>query len=139
MLDGNSWIRLVEGLTISTNGAKLRWERKSSATGDGGVAANLSRALVNSLNQAKIFSANAKNTMYEIASSDGYGGAPYELRVWEFEGTALRPIGKIRSSSNVTDADSFRLNESLRHLYVAVDESTESSDEIVDRLLREID
>ena len=135
MLDGPSWVRLIDGLTRYTGSGKIRWERKGSAAGDVNVGAALSRTFLNSMNRPKIFGANAGQATYEIASSDGYGGAPYELRVWEFEGTKVHPIGTVKSSTNVGDSVQFEVNDALKRLFMAVDESTESSEEIVDRLL----
>jgi hypothetical protein len=135
MLDGPSWVRLIDGLTQYTGRGRIRWERKGSAAGDINLAATVSRAFLNSMNQPKIFGANAGQAMYEIASSDGYGGAPYEFRVWEFEGTKIHSLGTVKSSTNVGDSVQFEVNEALKRLFMAVDESTESSEQIVDRLL----
>ena len=45
------------------------------------------------------------------------------------------PIGTVKSSTNVGDSVQFEVNEALKKLFMAVDESTESSKQIVDRLL----
>lgn len=135
MLDGRSWVRLIDGLAHYTDSGKIRWEPKGSVTNGINIGATLSRTFLNSLNQPKIYGAKASRAMYELSSSDGYGGAPYELRVWEFEGAKVQPIGTVKSSTNVSDSVQFMVNEALKRLFKIVDESTESSEEIVDRLL----
>lgn len=64
-----------------------------------------------------------------------FGGAPYELRVWDFEGTKMRPVGIVKSSTSVSDDALFSVNEALKRLFTVVDDSTESSEDIVTRLL----
>lgn len=125
----------MDGIRSHTQSGRVRWERKSTPTGDTNVASSISRSFLNSLREPKIFVAHGGGAMYEISSSDGYGGAPYEFRVWEFEGTKMRPVGMVESSTNVADGARFSVNEALQRLFLAVDESTESGEEIVDRLL----
>lgn len=136
MLDAPSWLKLIDGLVRFTAAGKIRWEEKSSASPGTGVASTMSRMVLNSINQPRILGATAGGAVYEISSSDSYGGAPYELRVWEFEGTKMHPIGALKSSTNVADSVQFELNSALKRLFVSVDESTESSGQIVDRLLK---
>ena len=136
MLDAPSWMKLIDGLVRFTAAGKVRWEEKSSASAGAGISSTMARAVLNSINQPRIFGATAGGAVYEISSSDAYGGAPYELRVWEFEGTKMHPVGAVKSSTNVADSVQFELNAALKRLFVTVDESTETSGQIVDRLLR---
>jgi hypothetical protein len=139
MLEGPSLLRLIDGIAEHTVNGNISWQRKSSTSGGAGLADSINRMLSASLNQPKIFAAHAGEALYEIASSNGYGGAPFEFRVWELKDGALRPIGVSRSSTNLSDSVQLRVNTALQNLFAVVDRSTETSEEIVDRLLGGLD
>jgi hypothetical protein len=135
MLDDNAWSKLINGLGASTRKGQLRWDAKSTRSGDGAAAFGVERMMADVLNRPEVFMATTKTAVYELASGDGFGRAPFELNVWEFRGLTTHPIGSLKSSTSVGVAQSYKLNQQLEELFKVVNASTETSEQIVDRLL----
>jgi hypothetical protein len=138
MLSAKAWSRLIAGLNAATTAGRLKWQAYDRRYGTPTSAVLGSGGILNFLNRPKVFRASSSGTWYEISSEDAYGRAPYELKIWEYDGTKTNSIGAVKSSTAVSDAASFEVNQGLEQLFAVVDGSVESEDEIVDRLLRGI-
>jgi hypothetical protein len=136
VLEDTTWIKLINGLANATEQGVLEWERAagSSASGLGSIA----QAMVRSLNGANVYKATSGSVYYEISSADGFGRAPFQLDVREHKGNTLKPFDSVKSSTNVADAGTYKVNMALERLYTAVAKVTESSEQAVDRFLREL-
>jgi hypothetical protein len=132
--DNKTWVTLINGLTAATRVGRLKWSEKDNKT-----HRNLQSAVASALasNRPKVFSAQTKSTAYELSSTDFFAKAPYHLEVWEMQGLKQVPLGSVRSSA-VVDSESMDLNKALETLFGVVDQTTESGEQIVSRLLGEL-
>lgn len=129
MLDPSASVKLAKGLTNFTRKGVIRWEENSPS--ELGSSLTVWRVM----GRPKKYRASAGGASYEISSSDGLGGSPYELRVWELQGARMVAVAEITSSISLADPNQFELNDALKELFTLVDEMTETSEQIVDRLL----
>lgn len=135
MINENStWITLIKGLTDATKSGRLQWSEKESRSHTS-VQSALADAFTSS--SAKVFSAQTKKTAYELSSADMFAKAPFRLEVWEMQGLRQTPLGSVRSSASYGVGEA-ELNSALEKLFMVVDETTESGDQIVSRLLDEL-
>lgn len=137
LLDRDSWTRLVRGLRNATARGRLEWERRDIRAGEGARA--LGNLILDSMNRPRVFVGLAQDTRYELSSADSFGRAPFELSVWQLEGAKTKAVDSVRSSLDVSDYSALSLNAALQELFQTVDSTTESSAQIVDRLLRDLD
>ena len=137
MLDVPSQLRLLTGLIKATEEGHLLWE---SAPRAGIGLASVTTAMFDSINRSKVFRATSRGgALYELSSGDMLSRAPFELRIWESRDGKSRLIDSIRSSTNVGASDEYKVNLQLAELFRVVDDSVESGEEIVDRLLGDLD
>jgi hypothetical protein len=135
MINENStWITLIKGLTDATKNDRLQWSEKDNRS-----HSSFQSAIANAFagSHSKVFSAQTESTAYELSSADFLAKAPFQLEVWQMQGLRQTPLGSVRSSANPF-ADGIVLNNALETLFQVVDETTESGEEIVSRLLDEL-
>lgn len=135
MLDTESWGRLMDGLIAATKNGKLRWEPVDKAATTGPLTSPYSA--IGFLLSPQRYVATRDSTTYQL-STESKDRAPFELSVGSFDGTKLRQIGSLRSTTSVTDPQRFQLNAKLEELFTTVNGSIESPRETVDRLLRDL-
>jgi hypothetical protein len=131
--DNKTWVTLIEGLAEATKSGRLRWAEKDFKS-----AHSFEEALGSAFaGRQKVFSAQTRQTAYEISATDHFTSAPYQLNVWQMDGLKQLPLGTVRSSSHI-DPEGQKVNKALEKLFVTVDNETESGEEIVKRLLEEL-
>jgi hypothetical protein len=135
--DKSAWIKLLSGLISATEAGTLEWESRSGRAGVGMSA--IARFAVDSINQAVVFRATADTATYELSSGDAFARAPFELDVYDTRTNPTKLLGSCRSSSDFTVTGQLQANQLLENLFEVVSGSVESPDELVDRLLSEIE
>lgn len=133
MLDNQSWLRLIDGLITATKSGRLEWDASDRRSKMSVIAS----APAGGLPSAQLFSAQVDGAHYELSSEDPRGRAPYALLVREISRPGkLKLIGELRSSVEISDGQTMRLNSSLEQLYRVVDSTVEPPSAVVSRLLR---
>src|SRR5690606_23768018 len=136
MIDPPSGARLLRGLVEATQGGRLIW---TESTVGRATASALYLSGVG-LGHGRAFRAQKGGTSYELRADNLLGKAPYTLDIYEIGPSAKRAlVGSLESSTSVHDPTTFELNAGLDELYKLVNSSVESGDELVERLLDELD
>lgn len=135
MLENEDWIKLLNGLQNATENQKVAWEEVTDRTRTRSVTAV--DAVLDAWNRDRTLVAMNRNTRYELSSA-AQGRAPFELYVLEVTPRSTKTIGKVRSSSAVSQGDNRLINVLLEQLYQTATEGIESGGEVVDRLLGDL-
>lgn len=137
MLDTESWSKLITGLIHATERGSINWQRQNTSAAHSGLT-SVQRTAFSSLMDQRILRANLNDTTYEL-KADSFGRAPFELAVWETSEKRKRPIGTVSSSTQVHHRESYLINSKLDRLFKVADSSIEDPEELVNRLLGDLD
>lgn len=134
MLSNEAWLKLLRGLKSATASGKLEWvEKDRKYAASGGPRPNLFE-----LSEPKVYLAKEPSAMFEISSADGQGRAPFEFSMWKIVESRLESVGSVQSTTRISDVNSEKVNQELQMLFMVVSKATESGDDLVNRILGEI-
>lgn len=130
MLDVPGWLRLIEGLISATKDQRVTWSEQDMTA----VTTAMKFVRSGGIMAVRVFTVSVGQVFYELSSSSL--GEPYSLVLTEMRDGKAVNLGSCRSSTSIVSPGALDLNAALKDLYDAVDSTIETSDEVVDRLLR---
>jgi hypothetical protein len=133
-----AWLKLIDGLRIATKRKTLKWEEANTNPS----SMRVTHLAAVALGDGTLFRASTRKGSYEIASGSPNGTGPFTLRAWEMDGLIQRALGEVSSGyqniQTLPDLVDPKIRSALDQLYSTVTLNTESSSDIVDRLLGDL-